>query len=318
MLVEISLLLALTTGGHVTMGTDSQGTKTEAQRLQAQGKLDQARDLYEQALSLDPEDADAQAGMSITSERLSLDERAAGHMDAALADLVRAQRVEPNDKRILYDLGILEDEMALYIDAAATLEHLESLKPVDPSLLYALARVNMNLGKLDAAQEEMQAYLKVWPLDASAHFGLGSIYLRGLQFDKAEQELQQSIVIQPKQSEAYYQLGQVYLEQNRFEDSIRQFHKALERNAQHGGALEGIGVAYFKLKQYEQAYDWLTKATKAAPEYQPGHYYLGLTLARLGETTASRRELEIATTLAGKDSKQSATRLRLYNPDGQL
>ena len=317
MILKISLLLVLLQSGRLMPGQTTQESTAEAQRLQAEGNLEQARNLYERALVADPRDAEAQAGMVSSSERLSLTERAAGHIDVALADLIRAQKVEPDNQRILLDLGILEEEMSLHMDAESTLEHLQSLKPSDPNAFYALARVYMSQGKLDAAQEEMLAYLKLRPSDASAHFGLGRIYLLGLQFDKAEEELEQSIAIQPKQSEAYYQLGQADLQQNRYDESINQFQKALERDPQHGGALVGIGMAYFKLKQYDKADEWLMKATQAAPEYQPGHYYLGLTLARLGQTDASRRELEIATTLADQENKQSATRLRLQNPDGK-
>ncbi len=317
MIVKRAVLLAVSFSTLWPGRLDGQAATAEAQRNQAEEKAEQARDAFEQALLRDPTDAAAREGMSVTSERLALDQRAAGRMDDALASLLRAQRVEPDDKRILLDLGILEDEMSLYLDAAGTLEHLQSLPPVDPNTWYALARVNMSLGKLKEAEQEMRSYLGVNPHDASAHYGLGTIYLQGLQFDKAEQELQQSIAIQPKQSEAYYQLGEVYLDQERYVESIGQFEKTLERDPRHGGALAGVGVAYFKLKQYDKAKQWLLKSTQAAPDYQLGHYYLGLTLARIGDAEGSHRELEIATALAARDAQQMASRLRLNNPEGQ-
>jgi tetratricopeptide (TPR) repeat protein len=309
--------MALALSQQPVTDVPAQSNTAEAWSLRAEGKFDQARDVYEQILELNPGDVNAREGMSSTSERLSLSERSAGHMDAALADLVRAQKIEPDDQRVLLDLGIIEEEMSLYMDSANTLEHLVSLSPQDPNAFYALARVDLDLGRLDAAQHEMETYLNDRPLDASAHYGLGRIYAQGLQFDKAEQEFHKSISIQPKQSEAYYQLGLLDLNQNRLEDSTVQFQKTLDRSPQHGGALVGIGTAYFKLKQYEKAKEWLVKATLAAPDYQPGHYYLGLTLARLGDATGSREELDLAASLAARDSKQSATRLRLFNSDGQ-
>jgi len=317
LIATTSLLLAVTLSGQIAAGRDTRASAVEAQGLQAAGELDQARDMFEQVLVLHPGDAEAQDGMASTSERLSLKARAAGNMNAALEALVRAQKVEPDHQRVLLDLGILEDEMSLDMDAVTTLEHLVALKPADPNAFYALARVDMSLGRLEAAQEEMRAYLKIRPLDASAHYGLGRIYLQGLQFDKAQVEFEESIRIQPQQSEGYYQLGQADLNQNKLDESIAQFQRALERNPKHGGALVGIGTAYFKLKQYDKAKEWLVRATDAAPEYQPGHYYLGLTLGRLGDAAGSRRELDVATELAAKDNQQSATRLRLLQPDGQ-
>jgi tetratricopeptide (TPR) repeat protein len=316
LLTRLILLLALFTTALARLPIVAQAAP-DAQTLLAAGKVEQARDAFEQALLQNSTDPAAREGMSLSSERLALNQRAAGHMDDALATLLRAHHVEPDDKRTLLDLGILEDEMALYLDAAATLRHLESLPPVDPNVSYALARVDMNLGKLTEAGQQMQIYLKAHPEDASAHFGLGKIYLLGLQFDKAEQELDRSIALQPKQTEGYYELGQAYLDQDRYQESIAQFAKALQREPQHGGALSGTGIAYFKLKQYDKAREWLLKSTQAAPEYQTAHYYLGLTLSRTGDASGSHRELEIATALAAKDAKQAANRLRLNTPEGQ-
>ena len=312
MMLATSMFLGLTLGAQIA-NAGSRPNLMEAHGLQANGKFDQARDLYETVLMRDPSDAEAQLGMAEVSEHLSLTQRATGHMDEALRDLTRAQKVEPVNQRILLDIGILEDEMSLDLDAAATLEKLKSLGATDPNVSYALARVDLSLGRLEAAQSEMQTYLKVRPLDASAHYGLARIDQLGLHFDIAEEEFKTSIELQPKQTEAYYELGEIYLNENKLGESIPEFKKVLERAPQHGGALVGMGEAYFKLKQYDQANEWLVKATQAAPDYQPGHYYLGLTLARIGKANESRKELAVATELAAKDSKQGATRLQIQN-----
>jgi tetratricopeptide (TPR) repeat protein len=316
MYLAIPILAALLFG-QVSDVAGVPGALAEARDLQTNGKLDKARDIYERVLLLRPQDSEAQDGMSLTSEQLALNERAAGHMDIAFNILVRAQRAEPDNPRVLLDLGILEDEIMLYREAAGTLEHLETLGAVDPNTYYALARTDLHLGRLEPAEEQMKRYLKVRPDDASAHYGLGKIYLQGVQFSKAEAEFRRSIEIQPKQSESYYELGQALLDRNEFEASMAQYQKTLERDPRHGGALAGMGIAYFKLKQYEEARKWLVKATLASPDYQPGHYYLGLTLRRLGDASASRRELDVATELAAKDNKEAATRITILNPEAQ-
>jgi tetratricopeptide (TPR) repeat protein len=315
MLLGMSLMLALAAHSQLTTESTPQERLAEAQRLQAAGNFEQARDIFERVLQSDPKNAEGLEGMSSTTERLAMDDRSAGRMDDALKDLLRAQKAEPDNFRILYDLGIQEDEMHLYADADIVLDRLSFLEPDEPSMLYMRARVKLDLGQLEAAQQNMQAYLKERPADASAHFGLGRIYLQGLQFDKAREEFERSIAIQPQQSEAYYQLGQTDLDQDKYQDAIPLFQKAIERNPQHGGALAGMGIAYFKLKQYTHAETWLSKAIQAAPDYRPGHYYLGLTLARLDKSEASHRELEIAATLAAEDNKQSSTRLRILSPE---
>jgi len=288
-----------------------QASLQQAVALRNEGKLSEARDAFERALTAEPANADAQEGEVEVSERMALDARGAGKMDEALKHLLRAQKFAPENPRLLYDLGILEDEMRLYIDADKTLAHLEQIVPNDPKVEYAVARVKLDLGQLDAAEAKIQAYLKVHPDDASAHYGLGRVYRLKTEFDQARAEFQRSIELRPLQTEAYYQLGDVELQQGDYTDALANFSKTLERNPRHGGALAGTGIAYFKQKQFDKAEEALEKAVNAAPDYQPGHYYLGLTLARLGKKEESERELALATKLADKDNQESGNRLRL-------
>ena len=295
-----------------------QSTIQQANKLRESGSLSEARDAFESSLEKNPNNLAAQEGEVDASERLALAARDKGHRDEALTDLLRAQKFAPENVKLLFDLGVLEDEMQLYLDADKTLAHLESLSPGDPHVLYAIARVKLDLGQLEPAEQKMLAYLKSRPDDASAHFGLGRIYRQGLQFDKAQREFDRSIELQPRQTEAYFQLGDVELEQKNYQDAIANFSKTLLGNPKHGGALAGTGIAYYRQKQYDKAAQFLEEATHAAPEYQPGHYYLGLTLARLGKAEASQHELSIATELAEKDSKRDAGRLRIVKPDPNL
>jgi tetratricopeptide (TPR) repeat protein len=301
---------------QATTSMDAAAIVLEAQQDEKEGQLQAARDLYERALLLRPTDAAALNGMASASERLSLRQLSSGDQDGALATLLRAQQAEPDNERVLYDLGILEDRMKLYLDSANTLEHLLALKPADPSAYYALGRTDLDLGRLEPAEKAFETYLAARPQDASAHYGLGKTYAQGLQYDKAEHEFERSIQLQPRQVETYYELGQVYLQQDKFQQAIAQFQIALARDPRHGGALAGIGTTYFKMKQYETAKEWLSKAIAAAPDYQPGHYYLGLTLARLGDALDSKEQLELAASLADKQNQQSASRLRIQSQAG--
>jgi tetratricopeptide (TPR) repeat protein len=312
------LLVLLAVLFQVSASAQEQSAVDQANKLRESGSLSEARDAFERVLEKNPNNLAALEGEVDASEHLALAARAQGHRDESLADLLRAQKFAPENTRLLFDLGVLEDEMQLYLDADKTLAHLESLKPGDPNVLYAVARVKLDLGQLESAEQKMLAYLKSRPDDASAHFGLGRIYRQGLQFEKAQREFERSIELQPHQTEAYFQLGDVELEQKNYQDAIANFNKTLLGNPKHGGALAGTGIAYYRQKIYDKAVQFLEQATHAAPEYQPGHYYLGLTLARLGKAEASQHELAIATELAEKDNKKDAGRLRIVTPDPNL
>lgn len=315
LIVKIFLLSMLTVTPQAPPLTQEQSAIDRANRLREGGSLNESRDIFERILNANPNSAAAQEGEVQVSERLALNARGAGHSDESLVTLLRAQKFAPINVRLLFDLGVLEDEMQLYLDADKTLSHLESLKSGDPDILYAVARVKLDRGQLGVAEEKMKEYLKIRPDDASAHFGLGRIYRQGLQLENAQTEFERSIELQPRQTEAYFQLGDIGVEQKNYQEAITNFNKTLLGNPKHGGALAGTGIAYYRQKQFDKAAQFLEEAIHAAPEYQPGHYYLGLTFARLGKAEESRRELAIATSLAEKDNKREANRLRLAAPD---
>jgi tetratricopeptide (TPR) repeat protein len=281
---------------------------SEGAKLLQAGKLSEARDAFEAVLSADGPNPEALAGEVQSSERLALEARAAGRMGDALQTLV--QQYAPQNARLLYDLGILEDQMGLFYDADKALATAMVLTPDEPDVLYAVARVKMDLGQLTAAEEKMKAYLKLRPMDASAQFGLGRIYQIGLEFGKARAAFLRSIELQPVQTESYFELGDLALKQGDYEEAAAQFKKTLDRDAKHGGALEGSGEISFKQKQYEQARAFLERAIAASPEYAPSHYYMGLTLARLGRKEESARELELATKLTEAEKKQAGSRIQ--------
>lgn len=308
--------LILTVAG-LSAGQNAQVPRaaTSGAELLRAGNASAARDAFEAALNVDPADMNAQNGEVAASERLALDARREGRMNDALTYLVRAQQFVPKNAHLQFDLGILEDEMHLYQDADRALAVAEQLNPGDAQVMYAVGRVKLDLGQLPDAEERLLAYLRIEPNDASAHYGLGRVYQLGLQFDKARKEFQRCVDLQPVQTEAYYQLGDITLGQGRFDEAIADFGKTLARDPKHGGALAGTGEAYFKQKQYAQAEEFLERAVAAAPEYQKGHYYLGLALARLGRKEDSERELALATKLADEANKKAHVGIQLSAPN---
>lgn len=286
----------------------------DAAQLLKDGKFAEAREAYEQLLHADPANAQLQAAYVQASEQLTLQARAHGAADDALKTLLHARELVPNNARLLFDLGMIEEEMHLLFDADQALAQAEILAPTEPDVIYAVARVKMERGDLAAAQTRMEAYLKLRPTDASAHFGLGRVLQLGLQFEAARAEFLRSIELQPAQTESYYELGDLALKQGDFDEALTRFNKTLERDPHHGGALEGAGEASFKKKNYAQAQEFLRRAIEAAPNYAPSHYYLGLTLARLAQKEESARELDRANQLSEAEKKNSTNRIQQANP----
>ena len=318
----LALRTALLIGGLVVAAITAAAQATSANAavsgtaLLQSGKYQDARDAFEAALHTDPADRQAQEGEVEASEQLALQQRAAGRLVDALQALLQGEKYVPGSARLFYDQGILEDEMHVYPQALQALETAQRLHMQDPKLLYAMARVYLDQGQLSPAAAKMTAYLHQRPDDASAHYGLGRIFQLGLQFAKAQAEFEQSIRLDPHQTESWFQLGDVELKQNHLDEALADFQKTLARDPKHGGALTESGQVLYQQKKYQQALHFLQQAVAAAPDYQPAHYYLGLTLARLGRSADAKKELATAVKLADKKNKEESTQYQLTLPSG--
>ena len=260
----------------------------------------EAMDRFETVLAVSLEDKDAREGELAAASELAMSARREDHPEAALKVLEHARIKLPDDPKLLLDLGIEAMEMGLLPEAADSLQAARKLDESDPDILYALGRLEMEQQHLQAAEKDLRAYLAKRPKDASAHFGLGKVLAVQQRSAEARVEFDSSIQLQPAQTESYYELGQLELEVQHDAQAAPLFQKVLARDPTHGGALTGMGVIAFRDKNYAQAEQYLARAEKTAPNYQPSHYYRGLVLARLGQKEESQRELQIATELDRK------------------
>lgn len=266
----------------------------------------EAMDHFETTLAIAPHDQPARTGELHAATALALESKAAGNLQAALLCLEHAAQRLPDNVDLLIDIGLVSGDLHLYHRADRALTAALALDPSNSRALYTAGRVATDTQHLPDAEKYLRAYLSRNPSDATAHFGLGHVLAMELNTADAKAEFEQSIALQPKQSESFYQLG--VLAANAHEDgqAADLFRKVLSRNPQHGGALTGLGETAYRQGNYIAAQSSLSAAVKAAPDYQPAHYYLGLTLARLGQSSASTKELETATELTRQQQSKAA------------
>ncbi|AXC12974.1 TPR repeat [Acidisarcina polymorpha] len=274
-------------------------------------KYDDAMRICESLLETNPANQAAVAGEIDAASKAALDLRSQNRMEDALSYLLRANRMIPNEPSLLFDIGILENQMHLNKDADEALHKSFLLKPQDPMTLYAIARVKMDLGLYPDAEAAMRSYLEKRPGDASAHYGLGRILLINLKDDAALKEFQLAIDLQPTQTESYYEIGEISLRANDLDKAETNYQLCLKRDPQHGGALTGMGVIAFRRKQYQQAADFLDRAVHLAPQFQTAHYYDGLTLAKLGRKAEAEAELATASKMAAQENARKDDLRRL-------
>lgn len=273
---------------------------------EAADPLTQAMDRFEATLASNPHDEVARDGERKAAVALALQLRAQNNGPAALAILERARAALPDDATLLTDIGIQADALHHYAEATEALQSALRLEPANPTAQYALARTQSDNQHPVEAEALFRAYLAQRPNDASAHYGLGHLLQMQQRNPEATAEFTQSISLQPVQTESYYQLGQMALDEHRDEQARAMFEKTLGRMAAHGGALSGMGILAYRARDFASARKWLQQAVAASPDYEPAHYYLGLSLGRLGDKEGSARELADAAKLAAAQQGKGA------------
>lgn len=266
------------------------------QLLLRRDRLPEAMDRFETVLSVS-RDNEARQGELAASTRLALRAKRAGNIEAAYRCLKHASQFLPTSAELLTDLGLVAEQLGRLDPARDALQRALALDPKRPDALYAVARVELRADHLAASEKAFRDYLSLKPDDATAWYGLGRDLHRQQRDPEAEQALRRSITIQPVQTESYYELGAIALDAQRDAEAKELFEKTLSRDPRHGGALTGMGEISYRARDFAAARKELTAAVVNSPDYQPAHYYLGLTLARLGEKDASAAELARATEL---------------------
>lgn len=279
------------------------------------GKDDVAAAELQQSLKLDPGRKDAQAALVSVWRTQAHSAAHSGDQEKALALLIAARKLNPEDPDVQFEFGMVALRMSLFPDAIDAFDETLKLRPSDPQALYGLGRTKIALSKFDDAEQIFERYVQLRPDDASGHYALGFALQALERTAEARAEYEKSIEFQTAQTESYYQLGLIELDGGNLRAAAAQFNRVLNRAPQHAGALTGLGRVRFQEKNYEQATSLFTKAIGANSRMREAHYYLGLTDARLGRKADSDRELAIASQIEHAEVESHQNVLRILDPD---
>lgn len=188
-----------------------------------------------------------------------------GNYPAALAELLKAQELNPNDPMLHNDLGLVYFAKEKTDLAVAHFEKAVALKPD-----YSLAK--NNLGSAYLVQEAWDKAIPVLEevtgdmLYATPHFpltNLGYAYYRKGDYAKAQQYLKQALEIQPDFFNAQLNLGRTYLATGRLHSARGILEAAAKTNPKDPVLLLELGRAYRLMGDYNSA----RLALKGAIEY---------------------------------------------------
>ncbi|OGW79742.1 MAG: hypothetical protein A3G33_01680 [Omnitrophica bacterium RIFCSPLOWO2_12_FULL_44_17] len=207
----------------------------------------------------------------------ALEHRGKGEYDLAIENYQKLSKENPNDAKLIRELGVLYFETNNYQEALNSFGRSLELNPNDAETEYNLGQTYLGMNDLSRARSHFERACELKPehlgatyglglvLDATgdpaaaqmfrkviakdpqmadAHFHLGSIYYGTNRYLEAENEFQQAVTLQPANISAYYNLGLARIQQEKWESAREAFKQMLEDSAMRPKALYQIAFSY--------------------------------------------------------------------------
>jgi TolB-like protein len=230
--------------------------------------LRQAREQFQEAIALDPEYAEAHAGLA----------------ESVLLLLI-------NHQDIAEDLA--------YVSAEASIERALELDPnlADAYAILGLAKANRwsntRTGTLNAeAETAFRRAIALNPNHASAYMWFASLRDNEERLDEAIELYQRSLELDPLARIPYSNLPMIYAKQGEMDDAMRLWLEAVRIHTEWPTIYQYIAVQLWALGRLDEAYAWNQKALQLSDDPMiGGNMDIGI-WAELGEFDRARAILD--------------------------
>ncbi len=174
----------------------------EGSELQRQGKDDQALSRYNQALQLEPNNADALFGRAQVFSRRKA-------YSAAIADLQQALKADPTLWRAWDLIALIDQAQDKVPDAIDALTKALAIYPNDTYALSTRAALYGSTGEKDKSRADAQAALQIDPGNAQAIRVLAALDMEDKKVDDAKALVRKAIDANPDNAELYMLMASV-------------------------------------------------------------------------------------------------------------
>jgi len=254
------------------------------------GQFDRAITLYEQALTIKPDYAEAHYNLAGTLQEL-------GQLNAAVKSYEKSLAIKPDYAEAHNNLGNVLKDLEQLDAAVKSYKNAIAIKPDYVEAHYSLGKTHQELGQLDDAVKSYNEVVDIEPNFAEMHNNLGVILKELNQKDAALKSLERAVAIKPDFAEAHNNLGNILKELNQQYASVKCYEKAVALQPDYVDAHYNLGGAFKTLGQFEAAVKSYERSLAIQPDYAEALYNLGGVLKDLGQLDAAIKSYEKAVAL---------------------
>ncbi len=258
-----------------------------------QSKYQEAINFYNEAIKLNPNDADAYNGRGATYVNLK-------NYKQAIVDYNKAIKLNPKYARLYYNRGIVYSDLKQYDKAIA--DYSKAIK-LNPYYYWAYNNRGITYNALQQYDKAISDYTKaiqIMPNDFGAYHNRGKVYYNLEQYDKAISDFNKAVELNPKFFQAYNSRGVVYGDLMQYDKAISDFNKAIELNQNFYLSYYNRGYSYYKLDEYNKAISDFNKTIELESNYARAYKNRGRCYQALGENEKTNADFAKAKELENK------------------
>ncbi len=295
------------------------------------GKIEEARQCFEEAIALSPQNGSYHAEMSAIWSRLGENKRAEFEIRQAiefqaellyprqmLVDfLMRQDRIKEAEeefrllgKKFPQSLAGEILQVSEYADRgeyqrATELAYFLSIgNPGNWRVQLLLGGVLTKSGDPEAAIEPLETALKLRPTSAEIYYQLGRTVLMSGRPEKSIHLLLNSIRIDPTHYKAQLQLAGTYYVLRKYELAIAVYERCRKLRPEEGSLYASLGAIYLVMGNQEKAKELYRAGIVVDPDSGQLNYNLGLLMHQLGSFEEARKLIARAQELGIKISAE--------------
>lgn len=201
--------------------------------LQRQGRLEEAIRRHEEAVRLKPDLAQAHYNLCVAYRQLD-------RLERAEAECLEALRLNSGSAETHYQLGLLRYRQERLAEAAARLTEATRLAPGEALPYNDLGSTLRRLGRLDEAMGHYATAVRLKPDFADAWFNLGNTLQALGRHADAIPQYAQALKYRPNDAVAHNNLGVALESVGRLDEALAQYQEALRLRPDFPEARQGL------------------------------------------------------------------------------
>ncbi len=300
--------------------TSADGKLQTAWSYHQAGRVAEAKRLYAEILSEEPEHAsalhllgvlkfqqgDARAAIELIGKAISARPdvakfhsdlavalRAQGRLEEAVAAYRKALELRPHFAEVHSNLGNALRQQGRLEEAAAAHRKALELRPDFAEAYSNLGNALQQQGRLEAAVAAHRKALELKPDFAEAHRHLGNALWQQGRLEAAVENYKRALKIKPDFAEAHVNLGNALQEQGEGDEAVVQYRRALAIKSDLDAARNNLELALKYQRRPEDAVARCREALAENPDNAEAHLKMGIALweqGKVGDAVAALRE----------------------------